>query len=84
MVQVEDGTDNSEDLLPMIRPKRRLLKTTQLMQQVFQTPSAGVLSLDASSNYEAIVYSLSRSVLGDACSLTSGVDGSTPVESGNL
>ncbi|CAO2826850.1 unnamed protein product [Amaranthus hypochondriacus] len=81
--KVEDGTDNSEDLLPTIRPKRRLLKTTQLMQQVFQTPSAGVLSLDASSNYEAIIYSLSRSVLGDACSLTC-VDGNTPVESGNL
>lgn len=79
----EEETDSSEDLLPMIRPKRRLVLTTQLMQQVFQPPSAAVLSLDASSNSEVIVYSLARSVLGDACSLTCGVESTSPVECGN-
>lgn len=81
--KVEDETDNSEDLLPMIRPKRRLLLTTQLMQQVFQPPSVAVLSLDASLNYEVIVYSLARSVLGDACSLVCGVESNSAAESGN-
>ncbi|XP_057516028.1 uncharacterized protein LOC130797460 isoform X1 [Amaranthus tricolor] len=81
--KVEDDTDNNEDLLPTIRPKRRLLLTTQLMQQVFQPPSATVLSLDASSDYEYIVYSLARSVLGDACNLVCGVDSNSAVENGN-
>ncbi|XP_021761520.1 uncharacterized protein LOC110726357 [Chenopodium quinoa] len=78
--KIEDETDNCEDLLPMIRPKRRLVLTTQLMQQVFRPPSAAVLSLDASSNYETIVYSLARSVVGDACSLTCGVESNSSVE----
>lgn len=82
--KVEDETDNNEDLLPMIRPKRRLLLTTQLMQQVFRPPSAAVLSLDASSNYEVIMYSLARSVLGDACNLISGVESNVPAGSKNL
>lgn len=84
LVQVEDEIDNNEDLLPMIRPKRRLLLTTQLMQQVFRPPSAAVLSLDASSNYEVIMYSLARSVLGDACNLISGVESNVPAGSKNL
>ncbi|XP_048492211.1 uncharacterized protein LOC109136014 isoform X2 [Beta vulgaris subsp. vulgaris] len=70
--KVEDEIDNNEDLLPMIRPKRRLLLTTQLMQQVFRPPSAAVLSLDASSNYEVIMYSLARSVLGSIWSIPRG------------
>ncbi|KAL2904709.1 Phosphopantetheine adenylyltransferase [Bienertia sinuspersici] len=82
--KVEDEMDTSGDLLPMIRPKRRLLLTTQLIQQVFPPPSAAVLSLDASSNYEVIVYSLARAVFGEACSLVSGVESNSPVESGKI
>lgn len=82
-MQIEDETDNFFELMPTIRPKRRLMLTTQLMQQVFRPPSAAVLSLDASSNYEVIVYSLARSILGDACSLTCGVESNSPADGQN-
>lgn len=84
--KVERETDPSEDYLPMVRPKRRLILTTQLMQQVFHPPSAAVLSLDASSNHEIIVYSLARLALGGACSLICCTEGDLPIrhDSGNL
>ncbi|CAH8270423.1 unnamed protein product [Arabidopsis lyrata] len=53
---------------PPIRSKRRLIHTSQLMQQLFSPPPAGVISLAASSNYEFVAYSAARGALGDACS----------------
>ena len=42
--------------------------TTQLMQQLLRSTPRVVLFADASKNYEAVAYFVSRSVLGDACS----------------
>ncbi|CAE6075257.1 unnamed protein product [Arabidopsis arenosa] len=53
---------------PPIRSKRRLIHTTQLMQELFSPPPAGVISLAASSNYEFVAYTAARGALGDACS----------------
>ncbi|WZY77110.1 hypothetical protein YC2023_023494 [Brassica napus] len=58
-----------EDGLPM-RSKRRLIYSTQLMQQLFRPPPARVISLIASSNYEFVAYTAARGALGDACSST--------------
>ncbi|XP_048609788.1 uncharacterized protein LOC106447149 isoform X1 [Brassica napus] len=58
-----------EDGLPM-RSKRRLIYSTQLMQQLFRPPPARVISLIASSNYEFVAYTAARGALGDACSFT--------------
>ncbi|KAL1196765.1 hypothetical protein V5N11_024583 [Cardamine amara subsp. amara] len=58
-----------EDRSP-VRSKRRLIYTTQLIQQVFCPPPARVMSLVASSNYEFVAYSAARAALGDACSST--------------
>ncbi|XP_033146260.1 uncharacterized protein LOC103865421 [Brassica rapa] len=58
-----------EDGLP-IRSKRRLIYSTQLMQQLFRPPPARVISLIASSNYEFVAYTAARGALGDACSST--------------
>lgn len=54
-----------------IRAKRRLIYTTQLMQQLFVPPSASVIFSLASSNYEFVAYTAARTALGDACSSTS-------------
>ena len=84
--QVEDEADANEDIVRINRPKRRLVLTTQLMQQVLRSPSPAVLSLIASSNYEIIVYSLARLTLGDACSLVCCSESDSPVhlDSGSL
>ncbi|XP_057951813.1 uncharacterized protein LOC131146309 isoform X2 [Malania oleifera] len=69
--KMEDEPEVTEDGPPMLRPKRRLVLTTQLMQQLLRPPLASVFSVDASSNYESVVYFVSRLALGDACGLTS-------------
>ncbi|XP_010491414.1 PREDICTED: uncharacterized protein LOC104768999 [Camelina sativa] len=53
---------------PLIRSKRRLIHSTQLMQQLFCPPPARVISLVANSNYEFVAYNAARAALGDACS----------------
>ncbi|XP_010423156.1 PREDICTED: uncharacterized protein LOC104708309 [Camelina sativa] len=53
---------------PPIRSKRRLIYSTQLMQQLFSPPPARVISLVANSNYEFVAYNAARAALGDACS----------------
>ncbi|XP_023637352.1 uncharacterized protein LOC17883987 [Capsella rubella] len=59
-----------EDSSP-IRSKRRLIYSTQLMQQLFSPPPARVISLVASSDYEFVAYTAARAALGDACSSSS-------------
>ncbi|KAL1553443.1 hypothetical protein AAHA92_14120 [Salvia divinorum] len=69
--KVEDDIDLIEDGPPLLRSKRRLILTTQLMQQLFCPPPATVLSADAISEYESVAYAVSRVALGDACSALS-------------
>lgn len=54
-----------------MKSKRRLVLTTQLMQQLLNPPPAAVLSADAKSHHESVIYSVARLVLGDACSSVS-------------
>uniref|UniRef100_A0A1J3DBQ4 Uncharacterized protein n=1 Tax=Noccaea caerulescens TaxID=107243 RepID=A0A1J3DBQ4_NOCCA len=56
---------------PRVRSKRRLVYTTQLMQQLFGPPPARVMSLVASSNFELVAYTAARAALGVACSSAS-------------
>lgn len=58
-----------DDLQPMHRSKRRLVLTTQLLQQLFHPAPASILSADSASSYDVISYFISRLSLGDACSL---------------
>lgn len=55
----------------MLKSKRRLVLTTQLMQQLFCPPPANILFADACSKYECVAYAVSRVELGDACSALS-------------
>ncbi|KAL3526587.1 hypothetical protein ACH5RR_011243 [Cinchona calisaya] len=69
--RVDNGAEMMEDALPMSRAKIRLVLTTQLMQQVFRPAPAAILSADAWSNSESMVYFVARLALGDACCMTS-------------
>ncbi|KAK8477021.1 hypothetical protein V6N12_001593 [Hibiscus sabdariffa] len=66
--KVEDEPEMIEDWPPVVRSKRRLILTRQLMQQLFCAPPRVFLSADASKNYETVAYFVARSVLGAACS----------------
>lgn len=66
--QVENEPEMIEDWPPVLRSKRRLILTTQLMQQLHCAPPRAVLSADASKNYETVVYFVARLGLGEACS----------------
>ncbi|XP_042954000.1 uncharacterized protein LOC122290409 isoform X1 [Carya illinoinensis] len=65
--KVEDEAEAVEDGPLILIPKRRLILTTQLMQQLLHPPPAGVISADSRSHYESIAYFIARSVLGYAC-----------------
>ncbi|KAB1201298.1 hypothetical protein CJ030_MR0G004418 [Morella rubra] len=84
--KVEDEAEIFEDGPLMLRPKRRLILTTQLTQQLLCPPPAAVLSADSSSHYESVAYFMARSALGDACSAIScaGSDAVMPPDGRNL
>ncbi|KAK8686223.1 hypothetical protein V6N13_125250 [Hibiscus sabdariffa] len=65
--KIDGEPEMIEEWSPVIRSKRRLILTTQLMQQLLCAPPRVVLSADASKNYETVAYFAARSVLGDAC-----------------
>ncbi|KAG8659616.1 uncharacterized protein LOC110610133 isoform X3 [Manihot esculenta] len=67
--KVEDEVEMIDDLQPMHRSKRRLILTTQLLQQLFHPAPSSILSLDSASSYDIISYFISRLSLGDVCSL---------------
>ncbi|GFY86980.1 hypothetical protein Acr_05g0006190 [Actinidia rufa] len=69
--KVEDETEMIENAQPLIRLRKRLVRTTQLMQQVFSPAPAVILSADATSNYDSVAYYAAKLALGDACNLSS-------------
>ncbi|KAJ4975051.1 hypothetical protein NE237_008225 [Protea cynaroides] len=71
--KVEDDAEVIEDVQPLVRPRRRLILTTQLMQQLFRPVPASILSAEATSNYQSIIYFVAKLALGDACSLISSL-----------
>lgn len=61
-----------EDGYVMLRSKRRLIMTTQLLQQLVCPAPTFFLSADASSFYDSVIYFILRASLGDTCSLMCG------------
>uniref|UniRef100_A0A2P2LL71 Uncharacterized protein n=1 Tax=Rhizophora mucronata TaxID=61149 RepID=A0A2P2LL71_RHIMU len=84
--KVKDEITILEDGPPVLRSKRRLILTTQLMQLLFHPPLTSLLSADAVSHYESVAYSAARSTLGDACTAYSstGHDTLVPFNCKNL
>ncbi|XP_038977818.1 uncharacterized protein LOC120108303 [Phoenix dactylifera] len=74
--KVEDEAEMLEDGLPVPQPRRRLILTTQLMQQLLPAIPAAILKAESPSAYESVTYCVAKSALGDACSLiaSSGCD----------
>ena len=68
---MEDETEIIENAQPLLRLRKRLVRTTQLMQQVFSPAPASILSADATSNYDSVAYYAAKLALGDACNLSS-------------
>lgn len=69
--KAENEGEIIEDSLPMYRPRKRIILTTQLMQQLFQPPPVAILLGDATSNYDIVAYFAARLALGSACNVTS-------------
>lgn len=69
----------AEDVQPVIRPRRRLILTTQLMQQLLHPPPVPILFSDASSQSENAAYFSARLALGDACSAAGCSESEAPL-----
>ncbi|PIA63053.1 hypothetical protein AQUCO_00200823v1 [Aquilegia coerulea] len=72
--KMEDDAELADDA-QTIRPRRRLIFTTQLMQQLFRPAPAEIFSAKADSDYETVAYSVAKLALGEACSLISSSGG---------
>ncbi|KAB2000060.1 hypothetical protein ES319_D12G205300v1 [Gossypium barbadense] len=85
LIEAENEPEMIEDWPPVLRSKRRLILTTQLMQQLHCAPPRAVLSADAIKNYETVVYFVARLGLGEACSSAYICESDTavPSESGS-
>ncbi|GMJ00037.1 hypothetical protein HRI_003672900 [Hibiscus trionum] len=81
--KVEYEPEMIEDWSPVLRSKRRLILTTQLMQQLHCAPPRAVLSADARKSYETVVYFVARVSLGEACSTAYMPESDTAVPSGS-
>ncbi|KAF8106191.1 hypothetical protein N665_0145s0010 [Sinapis alba] len=68
--KAEYDTHTFEFAPPLHRSKRRLVITSQLMQQLFDPPHSLLLFSKASSSYDVLCFFIARATLGDACSLT--------------
>ncbi|KAJ8550727.1 hypothetical protein K7X08_000097 [Anisodus acutangulus] len=73
--KVEEDIDLIEHGPRRRKVKRRLIFTTQLMQQLFRPPPSAILFSDANSEYENVAYVISILALGDACSMVSCSNG---------
>ncbi|GAV65691.1 hypothetical protein CFOL_v3_09205 [Cephalotus follicularis] len=84
--KVDYDIETLEDMQPMIRSKRRVILTRQLMQQLLCPAPASIFSGDATSHYDSVSYFISRLALGDACSLTYYTRNDLPLllENGNM
>ncbi|CAH9092724.1 unnamed protein product [Cuscuta europaea] len=65
--KVEEDVESNGSAPPRHRARRRLILSTQLMQQLFQPPPRTILFSNSYAEYEAVAYMASRLVLGDAC-----------------
>ncbi|KAK4800146.1 hypothetical protein SAY86_025511 [Trapa natans] len=65
--KMEDGNETIEDGFSSVRPKKRLILSTQLMQQLIRPPPAPFLAGDNKSYYEYVTYCINKLALGDAC-----------------
>ncbi|KAI4983190.1 hypothetical protein ZWY2020_023682 [Hordeum vulgare] len=67
----EDDPENLEDAPVTYLPRKRLIMTTKLIQEVFSAIPARVLRAQAVSAYESATYNIAMVTLGDTCIISS-------------
>ncbi|WVZ55977.1 hypothetical protein U9M48_006570 [Paspalum notatum var. saurae] len=67
----KDEAETQDDAPLNYLPRKRLILTTQLIQQLLPAIPATILRAQAVSAYESATYTLSMSTLRDACSMAS-------------
>ncbi|XP_068334836.1 uncharacterized protein [Pyrus communis] len=72
-----------EDGLPILRSKRRLIFTTQFLQQLLGPAPASILSADAALYYDSVTYFVAKLSLGDACTLACSSSTDVPLNDSN-
>ncbi|KAK4766916.1 hypothetical protein SAY86_014667 [Trapa natans] len=68
--KLEGELENILDKRPRMQARRRILLSTQLLQQLLRAPPAPTFSVDATSTYDSLTYFVAKVTIGDACSLT--------------
>ena len=68
---------------PLVPAHKRLILTTQLMQQIVTSVSAAIIKANALISYEDVVYYIAKSALGNACGLISFL-GNNRLDSRNM
>ncbi|KAF6165095.1 hypothetical protein GIB67_000679 [Kingdonia uniflora] len=69
--KVEDVCGKVQDRQPAFQACRRLILTTQLMQQLFRPTLGENFAAEGNSVYETVTYIVAKLSLGEACSLMS-------------
>uniref|UniRef100_A0A0E0M6G3 Uncharacterized protein n=1 Tax=Oryza punctata TaxID=4537 RepID=A0A0E0M6G3_ORYPU len=71
MEKVEDESDIQEDALVLYLPRKRLIMTSRLIQQLLPSIPAAILRAQAISMYPSATYTIAKLTIGDACSMPS-------------
>ncbi|KAG0464739.1 hypothetical protein HPP92_018903 [Vanilla planifolia] len=69
--KIEDDLEIMDELTPITRSNRRLVLTTQLIQQLIPPVPAKFLFTNAVASYEKIIYYITKLTLGEVCGLLS-------------
>ncbi|XP_039140007.1 uncharacterized protein LOC120277289 isoform X2 [Dioscorea cayenensis subsp. rotundata] len=64
---------------PLVPAHKRLILTTQLMQQIIMSVPAEIIKANALISYEDVLYYIAKLALGNACSLISSLGNNTSV-----
>ncbi|CAN6307541.1 unnamed protein product [Urochloa humidicola] len=81
----KDEAETIDDAPLNYLPRKRLILTTQLIQQLLPAIPSAILREHVASAYESATYTLSMLTLRDACSMaaSSSYNSSSPVDDGN-
>uniref|UniRef100_A0A0E0QXF7 Uncharacterized protein n=1 Tax=Oryza rufipogon TaxID=4529 RepID=A0A0E0QXF7_ORYRU len=85
LIEVEDEADIQEDALILYLPRKRLIMTSRLIQQLLPSIPAAILRAQAISMYQSVTYTIAKLTVGDACSMpsNSSLDTGTLISSGD-
>lgn len=80
---MDDEAETMDDGLFMPQSRRRIILTTQLMQQLIPAVPAVMFKGEATSGYQSVTFSIAKTALADACSLVSSSESDSHLLLGN-